>query len=66
MTRKIPNYLHLKLGMKFPGGTVYEVERQIGEGELNMAVDGHGVIRVAIQEMFDEFMERLPRERDAL
>jgi hypothetical protein len=55
----------MKLGMKLPGGTVYEVERLVRVEELNLAVDATNILRRAIIEMAQEFMDRLPSEKDA-
>ena len=57
--------IHLKLGMKLPGGTVLEVERLVGVQEINQALDGHGVIRNAVNHMVEDFLETLKREKDA-
>lgn len=63
--RPLQEVIHLKLGMKMPGGTVLEVERMVKVEEINQALDGHGVIRLAVKQMVEDFMETLNREKDA-
>ena len=57
--------IQFKLGMKMPGGVVYEVGHQMNTAELNLARDGHGFIYHLLSQMVEHFMEGLPREKDA-
>ena len=59
------NYFTLKAGMKMPGGTVYEVEHRISEDDMNLALDGHVMIYRAMRDLVEQFMDGLPREKDA-
>ena len=51
--------------MKMPSGLVFEIERLILVEELNQALDGHSVIGRAVNELVDEFLATLGREKDA-
>ena len=57
--------IQVKLGMKMPSGLVFEIERLILVEELNQALDGHSVIGRVMNELVDEFLATLGREKDA-
>lgn len=61
----LPQVIHLKLGMKMPAGTVFEIERLVPVGAINIARDGHAYLAGIVREMTEQFLDTLPREQDA-